>query len=173
MANKTKIVLDADVIIHFIKGECFSILFDVFPEYDFIVLDVVYKELNRDNKRMIDGSCQILKKIEKIPFKPTGDSMRDYFRLIQTMGKGESACLVYCKDHNDVLGSSNLKDISNFCSQHKITYLTTLDFLYYAYVRGKLTVIECNDFILKVKIKGSKLPTEITDILTYVCTVAI
>ena len=30
---KTKIVLDADVIIHFIKAGQFSLLLDIFPEY--------------------------------------------------------------------------------------------------------------------------------------------
>ncbi|MDE6272252.1 MAG: hypothetical protein K2M31_04520 [Muribaculaceae bacterium] len=34
MAAKTKIVLDADVIIHFIKGGQFSLLLDIFPEYE-------------------------------------------------------------------------------------------------------------------------------------------
>lgn len=42
MATKTKILLDADVIIHFIKAEQFSLLLDIFPEYEYILLDVVY-----------------------------------------------------------------------------------------------------------------------------------
>lgn len=41
MATKTKIVLDADVIIHFIKGCQFSLLLDIFPEYEYLILDVV------------------------------------------------------------------------------------------------------------------------------------
>ena len=36
--------------------------------------------------------------------------------------------MVYCRDNQDVLGSSNLKDIREYCSQNQITYLTTLDF---------------------------------------------
>ena len=43
--KKTKIVLDADVIIHFIKADCFSLLPDIFPEYEYIILDVVYNEI--------------------------------------------------------------------------------------------------------------------------------
>ena len=34
MATKTKIVLDADVIIHFIKAQQFSRLLEIFPEYE-------------------------------------------------------------------------------------------------------------------------------------------
>ena len=45
MTAKTKIVLDADVIIHFVKAGQFSLLLDIFPEYQYIILDVVYDEL--------------------------------------------------------------------------------------------------------------------------------
>ena len=47
MANKTKIVLDADVIIHFIKAGQFSLLLDIFPEYQYLILDVVYNEVTK------------------------------------------------------------------------------------------------------------------------------
>jgi hypothetical protein len=39
MTAKTKIVLDADVIIHFVKAGQFSLLLDIFPEYQYIILD--------------------------------------------------------------------------------------------------------------------------------------
>ena len=39
MSNKVKIVLDADVIIHFAKGELLNILPSILPEYDFVVLE--------------------------------------------------------------------------------------------------------------------------------------
>ena len=42
MTTKTKIVLDADVIIHFVKVGQFSLLLDIFPEYQYLILDVVY-----------------------------------------------------------------------------------------------------------------------------------
>ena len=44
---KTKIVLDADVIIHFAKGGLLSLLPRIFPEYEYIVLDIVYKEVKQ------------------------------------------------------------------------------------------------------------------------------
>lgn len=78
--------------------------------------------------------------------------------LRNKFGKGESACMVYCRDNNDVLGSSNLKDIKDYCNLHKITYLTTLDFLYYAYIRKKITKKECDSIIHDILSKGSKLP---------------
>ncbi len=50
MANKTKIVLDADVIIHFIKAGQFSLLLDIFPEYQYLILDVVYNEVTKQRE---------------------------------------------------------------------------------------------------------------------------
>ena len=93
------------------------------------------------------------------------------FLLQRTLGKGESACMVDCRDNRDVLGSSNLKDIRKYCSENDITYLTTLDFLYYAYCRGKMTEQECLVFMKAVNDAGSKLP--IVDITRYTCNVHI
>ncbi len=40
--------------------------------------------------------------------------MKEYFLLQRTLGKGESACMMYCKDNQDVLESSNLRDIKDY-----------------------------------------------------------
>ncbi len=172
--TKTKIVLDADIVIHFMKGDCFTLLLELFPKYQYLILDIVYDELakNPQTKAFIDNITTFMpQKLLKIPFKPSGTTMLEYAQLIRKLGKGESACMVYCYENKDVLGSSNLRDIKDYCSSHGITYLTTLDFLYYAYIRKKLTKEECDEFIQKVVSKGSKLP--ITDISKYVCSVVI
>ena len=174
MANKTKIVLDADVIIHFIKASQFSLLLDIFPEYQYLILDVVYNEVtkHRETKTQIDNTLQFFSsRISNIKFAPQGESIREYARLLQSLGRGESACMVYCRDNLDVLGSSNLRDIKQYCSENGITYLTTLDFLYYAYIRKKITKEECDAFIEEVISKDSKLPR--IDISQYNCEVQI
>lgn len=167
--KKTKIVLDADVIIHFIKAECFSLLPDIFPEYNYIILDIVYNEISKHKptKNQIDNYLQFIKRIHIETFSPNRESQKEYFNLQRTLGKGESACMIYCRDNWDVLGSSNLKDIKEYCAKHNITYLTTLDFLYYAYCRKILTAEECHDFMLSVNNAGSKIP--IIDITQYSC----
>ena len=43
--KKTKVVLDADVINHFSRGGRLSLLPNILPEFQFIVLDIVKKEL--------------------------------------------------------------------------------------------------------------------------------
>lgn len=168
MVTKTKIVLDADVIIHFIKVGKFSILLDIFTEYEYLILDVVYKEVtvNKASKTLIDNALKFFgNRITLVRFSPKGESRLEYAKLISTLGRGESACMVYCRDNYDVLASSNLRDIREYCKKNKITYLTTLDFLYYAYVRKKMTEDECCSFIYEVNRKGSRLP--VVDILSY------
>lgn len=170
MATKTKIILDADVIIHFMKADRLVFLLDIFPEYTFVILNVVYDEVtkHRGVKTQIDNTLQFFsKRISLVAFAPTGESIREYARLTAFLGRGESACMVYCRDNKDVLGSSNLRDIKEYCKGNDITYLTTLDFLYYAFVRGKMTAKECEVFVDTVISKGSRLPQ--IDISTYVC----
>ena len=176
MTAKTKIVLDADVIIHFVKAGQFSLLLDIFPEYQYLILDVVYDEVtvNRATKVQIDNTLSFFgNRISSVKFDPKGESRLEYARLRSSLllGKGESACMVYCRDNQDVLGSSNLKDIKEYCAGNRITYLTTLDFLYYAFFRKKMTKEDVDAFIAEVIAKGSKLPT--VDIEKYIPTSSI
>lgn len=60
-----------------------------------------------------------------------------------------------------MVGSSNLADIIDYCEENGITYLTTIDFLYYAIKNNKLSKDEVQEFISDVNAKGSKLPTNI------------
>mgnify|MGYP000752495734 CR=1 FL=1 len=42
VAPQVRIVLDSDVVIHFIKGECLNRLPAIFSKYKFVILDIVY-----------------------------------------------------------------------------------------------------------------------------------
>lgn len=170
MGNKVKIVLDADVLIHFQKAGCLSLLPDIFPEYDCIVLSVVYEEIS-SIRRQLDRQIHTLGNITLVTFTPNMEMAREYAHLSDKFGRGESACMAYCRFTYNVLGSSNLRDISDYCKKNDITYLTTIDFLYYAYVRKKLTKEQCDAFIKDVNAKGSKLP--VIDISTYSCKVEV
>lgn len=118
VAPQVRIVLDSDVVIHFIKGECLNRLPAIFSKYKFVILDIVYnRELSKDlaSKRQIDNQINYLKNIEIIPWKPSLEMTKEFAILKQTKGIGESACLAYCKFHNDVLASSNLRDTKAYC----------------------------------------------------------
>ena len=53
--NKVEIVLDADVIIHFSKANCLSLLPTIFPEYRMVVLSVVFNELKGEVKLQMEN----------------------------------------------------------------------------------------------------------------------
>lgn len=165
--KKTKIVLDADVIFHFYKGECLTLLPKIFPTYQYIVLSHVYKEIKGDVKNQLDNQVHFLKDIQIIDFVPQGDMLREYAQLIKDRGKGESACMVYCKYNHDVLGSSNLKDITDYCQANDIVYLTTIEFLYFAIKRNLMSIDEAHAFVRQVQVNDSHLPT--VDFNTFVC----
>ena len=167
---KVKIVLDADVLIHFAKGGVLSVLPSILPEYEHIILKPVYDEI-KSIRSQIDNQIKLLKNISLEDFSPTGPMMKEYALLNSNFGRGESACMAYCKFTNNVIGSSNLKDIKTYCEKENITYLTTLDFLYYAYKRGIMTETECKQFVLDVTSKGSRLPS--FDIANYIPSVMI
>jgi len=162
---KVKIVLDADVLIHFAKGGVLSILPSILPEFEHVILKPVYEEI-KTIRSQVDNQINLLKNISLEDFSPQGEMMKEYAVLTRSFGKGESACMAYCKFTNNVIGSSNLKDIKAYCEKESITYLTTLDFLYYAYERKKLSSADCSKFITDVISKGSKLPN--VDITKYI-----
>ena len=70
--ERVKIVLDADVIIHFSKGGLLSLLPQIFPEYDYIVLDKVYDELTTV-RNQLDNQILYFKNIRKVVFAPTSE----------------------------------------------------------------------------------------------------
>ena len=166
---KTKIVLDADVIIHFAKGGLLSLLPRIFPEYEYIVLDIVYKEVKQPILNQLNNQIKFLQNIREVTFGDTIEQKREFARLTDVMGlgRGESACMVFCRYNHDVIGSSNLRDIVAYCEKHEIVYLTTIDFLFYGIQRKVITKDQANEFITTVNSMGSIVPQ--VDFDTYIC----
>jgi hypothetical protein len=155
-----KILLDGDVISHFIKGELFDLLPRLYPDR-LIILDIVKTEIYQ--RKGWDSIIEdLIKKhgIEEIKFPEGIDFKKEYSFLISAsghaLGKGESACMVFCRFNQEILASSNLKDIHRYCSLHKIDYLTTADILFEGFSKNLVSEIDCDTFITKVKSKGSK-----------------
>lgn len=169
--SKVKVVLDADVIIHFSKGGYLSILPTILSGYEHIVLDKVYEEIKYNIKTQLDNQINFLKNIKVERYSPKGAEMVEFAQLSRNIGKGESACLAYCRFNKNVIGSSNLSDIQNYCEINQITYLTTLDFLYLAIQKKIMTVAEADTFIQTVIKKDSKLPN--ISMATFTCNATI
>ena len=152
-----KILLDTDVIIHFIKGEQTGILHKIFPNKLYI-LDIVFEEAFKGITRPIIENLIRSGAIHELSFSNDMRVIKEYAQLKKVYGSGESACMAYCKFNKDVLASSNLRDIKSYCVENSIQYLTTMDFILQAYQLKLLDETECDYFIYNVLSRGSKLP---------------
>lgn len=171
MGKSEKIILiDADVVSHFITGGAIIQLPSIFP-YKIKVLDKVYAELSRFPKKKTEIDNLInFKLLEILPFPEENEIIKReylYIKKIMFKGDGESACLAVVRNTKDILASSNLKDIASYCKMHSIEYLTTMDFLCEAKKEGILSEADCDSFIAKVKAAGSKLP--VNKMAEYTC----
>jgi hypothetical protein len=156
--DEPKILLDADVVIHFIKAGCQMKLTAIFPGR-LVMLDKVKQELLKRKSESLGIEnflewCKI--PVESMP-KEIG-ILSEYAKLKKIRGEGESACMAVAKFRKEYIASSNITDIKEYCELHSIIYYTTMDVLEIAMVNNVLTEIECDNFISEVKSKGSKLP---------------
>jgi predicted nucleic acid-binding protein len=156
--TKRKIILDTDVISHFIKGDQIALLPRIFS-YDLVVLDIVFKELSR-HPRFQPFTIGLVRYglVTELSIVEDKEVYREFAKLQKTFGDGESACMAYCKFHKDILASSNLRDVAAYCHENGIEHLTTMDFIYEALKQQIMSESECDDFIHKVLSQGSKLP---------------
>jgi hypothetical protein len=159
----TVILVDADVVSHFICASEIIALPQIFP-YPIKILDKVYAELARwpGRKQEVDNLLNF-KLIERIPFPEDNiDIVREYLHIKKLMlkGDGESACMAVARHTNDILASSNLRDIKHYCEMHQIKYLTTMDFLCHALAKGVFDEARCDAFIGAVLASKSKLPVQ-------------
>lgn len=161
MNENTKILVDSDVIRHLIKGNRLSLLYDLYADH-LVILKVVLDELFRSVQiqTVIENFIKFYN-IEILDF-PSGniDILREYALLKRRYGDGESACMAVAKYQNDIIASSNLKDIKEYCENNSIIYITTMDILLEAVESGKISESECDQIIHKVKVKKSKLPVD-------------
>ena len=70
MKNKKIILVDADVISHFIACSELLYLPKILDPYPIMILDVVYKEISRINSRklILDNAIAMSKELEILPF---------------------------------------------------------------------------------------------------------
>ncbi len=146
------ILVDADVVSHFITaGEAENIHL-IFPNNPIHLLDKVHAELqNWKNASVGFIVSDLLKKkrIMLIDFPEDNEEIKKEYFLIKKLhfkGDGESACLVVARYTKNILASSNLSDIKNYCSLHNMDYLTTMDFLCTAMAKGVFTEARCDAF---------------------------
>jgi predicted nucleic acid-binding protein len=152
------VLLDADVIRHFLKGSKILLLPKILSD-QLVILDVVKNELcNSPHLVTPVNNFVLFCKIEVRPFPSDANIIKEYANLRKSFGDGESACMAYAKYNSCCIASSNLTEIKYYCTRNNIQYLTTMDILVEAFQKGIMTEGECDLFIAEVKKKGSKLP---------------
>jgi len=159
LKDDTKILLDSDVIRHLIKGDKLSLLHKLFGDH-LVLLKVVYDELFRSTQiQPIIENFIKFNNLKIIEFPSDNlEILKEYANLKKRFGDGESACMAVAKFQNNIIASSNLKDIKDYCIQNKIVYLTTMDILLEAVDTQLLSEDNCNHVIQTIKAKNSKLP---------------
>jgi predicted nucleic acid-binding protein len=166
-SNGKKILIDADVVSHFITGGAIYILPKIFP-FPLFILDKVYQELERYRKKKVEVENLLNQRILTIlPFPEDNEAIRKEFLYLKNKefkGAGESACMAMARHTEDIIGSSNLKDIAEYCKRHNIIYLTTLDFVDCAFQNEKMDEAQANEFIQKLHKAGHKIPVKIQKI---------
>jgi hypothetical protein len=75
--------------------------------------------------------------------------------------------MAYARYKKNVIASSNLRDIGEYCKRHGIDHLTTLDFLYAALKKGIFTAQECDNFISRLLKKHCRIPVQKMN--EYIC----
>ena len=153
------ILLDADVVVHFDKGGQLLLLKQIFNNKLKILNKVVSELKGLPATKEIAKNLIVFQIAEEIIFPNEPKYIVEYAKLLKEgLGKGESACLAYLLYHNNILASSNLKDVKRYCEQNKIELLTTMDILKIAFEKGLLNEPECDFFIYEVTSQNSKLP---------------
>lgn len=161
--NSRVILIDADVVSHFLRAGYITILPKIFKT-PIKMLDVVYTELERwRGKQQEIENLIAWKLLEVIPFPQTNDDISQEFFWIKKSrlyGDGEAACMSYAKHTENIIASNNLKDIKNYCNLHKVDYLTTMDFLQRAIENETLSTKECNEFLEKNRVAKNPFPVK-------------
>lgn len=155
MANYKIVLVDTDVISHFIATGNISRLAEIFKPNELFVVDIVYEEACRhpwdaDRKEKVDAWLSSIKK-KPIAFPYHVENVRkEFYRIKKEDGlldKGERACMAMARYEKDVIASSNFSDIKTYCDVNGIEYLGCLDILYIAMQKGLMTEAECDAFI--------------------------
>ncbi len=94
--ERVKIILDADVLIHFSKAGKLSLLPTILPEYDHTVLSTVYEE-TFSIRTQIDNQMKFLKNMVLLPFEPTGQMRLEYAKLRSKVWQRQSVMTLFGK----------------------------------------------------------------------------
>ena len=161
MSSEKLILLDADVIIHFTKGDNLGILTGHYKNR-LLVLPEVFEELSvfRESRTAIENLIKYkLVTLYQTKGAHHSEIMREYARIkkLHKSGSGETMCMAVARFEDKIIASSNRKDIDPYCTEYGIMYKTTLDLMYDLLLADVVGERDFDYFIYNVTTKGSKL----------------
>jgi len=167
------ILLDCDVISHFIANNALADLPAILNPHKCVVLDYVYDEVAARTARLAFLKPLIKKgKIEKIDFPEDIEINKEFARIKSKnpiIGDGERACMAVARFMKNVVASSNFRDVAPYCDEFKIHYLGTLDILSIAVQKEFYDEEKCDDFInAAITYNKAKFPKGITKMQFYI-----
>ena len=167
-----KILLDCDVISHFISNNALYDLPNILSPHQCVVLDHVYDEVAARPMRLAFLEPLIKSgTIKRMGFPEDDATKKEFARIKSTkpiIGEGERACMAVARYNDNVVASSNFKDVAPYCDEHKILYLGTLDILSLGVTKGLYDEAKCDAFIqAALKFNKARFPKGVTAMKYY------
>lgn len=173
MARAKVILIDTDVISHFIAANRIFELNKILAPHHLFVTNIVYNEAIRhpyDDMRKDEVDDWINNSsVTIVTFPEQNKPIKlEYWKLRkqQRLGKGECSCMAMARFGGEAIASSNFRDIVEYCEANDIEYIGVMDILSIALLKKIWSAEECNRFIHDVTIIGdARLP--VSNILDY------
>ena len=150
-SNNKIILLDCDVISHFIANSALKDLTRILSPHQCVVLGYVYNEVAARPMRLAFLIPLINSgEIQKMDFPNDVDIKKEFARIKRNkpiIGDGERACMAVARFTKNVVASSNFRDVAPYCDQYNVLYLGTLDILSVAAEKGIYDEQTCDNFI--------------------------
>lgn len=160
MSTEPPIILDSDFVSSFAWINRMDILEGLYSGR-MIVLEEVLDELRRVPHLASKVEMSIknghIKSEAMLADSPEATQLAKFLESGR-YGSGEASCMAYLTQHNGILGSNNLSDIKDFCTQNKKPLLTTPDVLRQVYETGQISLDEADEIWVGMLSKRRKLP---------------
>jgi predicted nucleic acid-binding protein len=146
-----KVLIDADVIFHLLVTDSFDKISAILFPYKCIVIDLVYEEVCRKPlcKSLLDTHIKS-KNIFIENFDDNDIEIKKEYAFLKRkplLGQGEIACMACAKFKGNTIASSNFRDTKQYCIEHKIPLIGTLDILYISLHKKIFSIDQCDEII--------------------------
>lgn len=169
MARAKVILVDADVIAHFMATDHIMELNGILAPHQLYIVENVYREATRhpsdaNRKQKVDEWIAKSKTcVIKFPSQ-NQNIMREFFKLKHDnglLGDGECACMAMARYGQETIASSNFRDVAPYCDANDIEYIGVMDILQIAINKGYWTDEQCDQFIMDaIKENNARFPVD-------------